>query len=52
MPSPRAVKQHGGIARIRTKRLSDGTILRIYFYKDGKSYGEAVKKRRKRGTSK
>ncbi len=46
MPSKAEQRKHGGVARIRTKRLPDGTLLRIYFYNDKKSYAEKVRKRR------
>lgn len=51
MPTPRTVNKHGGVAKVRMKRLSDGTLVRIYFYKDHKMFEEA-KKARHRGTDK
>ena len=49
MPIPDE-KKRGGVVRVRTKKLSDGTTLRIYVYRKkgkrgGRTYAEKVKKR-------
>lgn len=50
MTTPRTVEKHGGVAKVRMKRLSDGTMVRVYFYKDHKTFVEAKKERQRRGT--
>jgi hypothetical protein len=50
MTTPRTVKKHGGVQKVRMKRLSDGTLVRIYFYKDHKSFVEARNERINGGT--
>ena len=47
VPTPRTIKKHKGVARIRTKRLSNGTLLRIYFYGDGDTRAEEVERKRR-----
>lgn len=51
MPSPRTVKKHQGVKHIHTRRLSNGTLLRVYVYGDGAS-AITEKEKKKRGTHK
>ena len=43
MPSAAEAKKHGGVVRVRTKRLSGGRYMRIYFFRDGKTFAEVRK---------
>ena len=51
MATPRTVNKHGGVAKVVNKRLSNGTIVRVYFYKDKKSQQAGIKGMRS-GTAK
>ena len=51
MPNPRTVKKHGGVRLIHSRRLSNGTMLRVYAYRDGKA-ATTEKGKKKRGTHK
>jgi hypothetical protein len=42
MPAPKTVKKHGGVSKVRMKRMSNGTLVRVYFYKDHKSFVDAT----------
>lgn len=42
MPTPAEKRKHKGVAKVRTKKLRDGTLVRIYFYNDGKSYADTT----------
>lgn len=46
MPAPK----HGGVAKVVNKRLKNGTVVRVYFYKDRRAQQAAV--RRERGKTK
>jgi hypothetical protein len=48
MPTPQEIRKRGGVVRVRTKRLPDGTLLRVYVFKKkgkrgGRTYAEKVK---------
>jgi len=50
MPSPSEIRKRGGIVRVRTKRLSNGTTLRVYVFRKkgkrgGRTYAEKVKRK-------
>lgn len=44
MPSAYKARKHGGIKKIRTKRLSGGRYMRIYFFRDGTTWAEVRQK--------
>ena len=44
MPSAREARKHGGVVRVRTKKLSGGRYVRIYFFRDGTTWAEVRKK--------
>lgn len=43
MPSAAYARRHGGVVRIRSKRLKGGRYMRIYVFKDGKTWAEVRK---------
>lgn len=50
MPTPSEIRKRGGVVRVRTKRLPDGTLLRVYVFRKkgkrgGKTYAEPIKRR-------
>jgi hypothetical protein len=53
VPSAKVQRERGGVVRVRTKRLPDGTLLRVYVFrkkgpKGGRTYAEKVKPRKGR----
>jgi hypothetical protein len=56
MPTPKEIRKRGGVVRVRTKRLPNGQLLRVYVFnkpgkRGGRTYAEKVgrKKEASRG---
>lgn len=48
MPTQGEIRKRGGVVRVRTKRMPDGTLLRVYVFKKkgkrgGRTYAEKVR---------